>query len=58
MFSPCSHGLPAGAPVSPTIRTCMLGLSQSAPLTEGLAQNLELVPGRHAVAAHCSSGTG
>ncbi len=27
MFSPCLCGFPKGAPVSPTVKTCMLGVS-------------------------------
>ncbi len=42
MFSPCSCGLSQGAPVSPTIKTCVLGVSLVSILTKVLAQNLEL----------------
>ncbi len=38
-----------------TVASCAF---QSVPLTKVLAQNLELVARRCAVAAHCSSGTG
>ncbi len=35
---------PPGAPVSPTIKTCILVYLQSAPMTEVLAKSLESVP--------------
>ncbi len=43
---PKAHGFSPGAPVSCTVRTCTLGLSPVSTLTDALAQNLELVPGR------------
>lgn len=47
MFSPCLHGFSLGAPISPTIKTCMFLI-----LWSGTTLELKLVPVCCMVAAH------
>ncbi len=44
MFSSCLHGFPAGAPVSPTVKTCILDVSPVSTLERGFGSESGVGP--------------